>query len=352
MKKVLAVVLLAFGFVFYNCGNSKTLNATQLNFVGHWVQYLGEGKTASMELREDRTGLINDSINCEWTVSMGSFVITSPGQSKGYNYVLDDNKLVLDIVHINFKRQNGKSEVYVRKENFDDYLAKEQVKEAAKAERAAAERAERAVERAVEDEQITFTDKRDGKIYKKVKIGDQTWMAENLSHGGIYVNDWHQRKYGNVYVWPEAKKACPAGWHLPSDAEWTELENYVGSHAGEKLKSKTGWNSRRIEGDGNGTDEYGFSALPGGYGYSMEEARKTVSMQRDLAKKASRYTGKDRSGEISDIDDVFGDVGTTGAWWSATEAGSTEAVTRLIGAGMLNVKHPKTAFLSVRCVRD
>jgi len=71
------------------------------------------------------------------------------------------------------------------------------------------------------------------------------------------------QKYGRLYNWEPALKACPSGWHLPKDYEWAALADYVGSGAGKKLKSKSGWDS-----NGNGTDEYGFSALPGGTGKS------------------------------------------------------------------------------------
>jgi len=121
----------------------------------------------------------------------------------------------------------------------------------------------------------TFTDARDGKKYAYVEIGDQTWMAENLNYavyndGGkvadasnskCYMNDESNcDKYGRLYNWVGAiSSACPDGWHLPTDAEWTKLTNFVGSNAGKKLKSKTGWDS-----SGNGTDAYGFAALPSG----------------------------------------------------------------------------------------
>jgi uncharacterized protein (TIGR02145 family) len=63
----------------------------------------------------------------------------------------------------------------------------------------------------------------------------------------------------------QAKEAVPSGWHLPSDAEWQELVNFAGGDkiAGKKLKATSGWDS--FDGQsGNGTDEYGFAALPGG----------------------------------------------------------------------------------------
>ena len=68
-------------------------------------------------------------------------------------------------------------------------------------------------------------------------------------------------KYGRLYTWNAAKKACPAGWHLPSKVEFEMLINLVGgkSTAGKVLKSKKGWDY-----SDNGTDDFGFSALPAG----------------------------------------------------------------------------------------
>jgi uncharacterized protein (TIGR02145 family) len=113
-----------------------------------------------------------------------------------------------------------------------------------------------------------FTDSRDGKTYKKVVIGSQTWMAENLNYeaeGSKCYKDKPENcdKYGRLYNWETAMKACPSGWHLPSEDEYGVLVNAVGGKevAGKKLKSSSGWKD-----DGNGTDEFGFSALPGGSG--------------------------------------------------------------------------------------
>jgi len=122
---------------------------------------------------------------------------------------------------------------------------------------------------------------------RTVKIGDQTWMAENFNNeaGGVCYenNPSNCAKYGRLYTWDEAMVACPSGWHLPSVAEWAELEKVVriSETASKKLKTKTDWAYD------NGTDEYGFSALPGGGGYS---------------------------------DGSFRDVGYSGYWWSTTES--------------------------------
>ena len=112
----------------------------------------------------------------------------------------------------------------------------------------------------------TMTDSRDGRTYKTVKIGRQTWMAENLNYnmqnGACYDNEaLNCSIYGHLYYWNAAIKACPSGWHLPNDAEFKTLLEFVGgqSIADAKLKSMSGWD------DGsNGTDDFGFSALPAG----------------------------------------------------------------------------------------
>ena len=110
-------------------------------------------------------------------------------------------------------------------------------------------------------------DSRDGKEYKTVKIGSQTWMAENLAYkpsSGFYpYNDdiTNVVKYGYLYTCQTANEVCPKGWHLPSEKDWTVLTEYLGGEelAGTKMKSISGW-----EDGGNGTNESGFNALPAG----------------------------------------------------------------------------------------
>jgi uncharacterized protein (TIGR02145 family) len=170
----------------------------------------------------------------------------------------------------------------------------------------------------------TFTDPRDGKTYKTVKIGKQTWMAENLNYEAsgskCYVDDpANDQKYGRLYNWETAKKVCPPGWHLPSDAEWQELVDFCGGKeiASTKLKSTSGWNS-----NGNGTDDYGFSALPGGI---------------------SRSGGS------------FGLIGDIGCWWSATEDSAAFAWYRRMYYYSATVSYgydSKDFFRSVRCLQD
>jgi uncharacterized protein (TIGR02145 family) len=172
----------------------------------------------------------------------------------------------------------------------------------------------------------TFTDSRDNKPYKWVKIGEQYWMAENLNYD-VPSNDTdvcyeyataNCTTYGKLYDWATALAACPTGWHLPSDAEWTTLTDYVGSStAGTKLKANSVlWSTN------TGTDEFGFSALPGGDG--------------------------------SDGD--FYGAGSYGDWWSATERGASDAWARLMSYYYANVlrdnRDKKTSLFSVRCIKD
>ena len=112
----------------------------------------------------------------------------------------------------------------------------------------------------------TMVDARDGKTYKTVKIGRQTWMAENLNYdivGSRCFNDDAVNcfKYGRLYTWDAAISVCPSGYRLPDESEWEVLFQEVGgiSEAGKMLRSKSGW------ADGNGKDSYGFSVLPSGW---------------------------------------------------------------------------------------
>ncbi len=128
----------------------------------------------------------------------------------------------------------------------------------------------------------SFTDPRDGNTYETIALGEQVWMAENLNYitkegSWAYEDKKENAKiYGRMYDGETAKTACPEGWHLPTHEEWLILEMNVGMGEdyrrgvgwrgddwGNKLKSNNGW-----EEDGNGTDDYGFGALPAGGRYS------------------------------------------------------------------------------------
>jgi len=146
-------------------------------------------------------------------------------------------------------------------------------------------------------------------------------MAENLNYkasGSVcYDNEsFNCDTYGRLYDWETAMTACPSGWHLPSYAEWTTLTDYADNSAGTKLKARSGWND-----SGNGSDDYGFSALPGG-GYS---------------------------------DGGFNDVGIVGRWWSSAEYDATDAYRLRMNYSSSNVSRgtsDKSNLYSVRCLRD
>ena len=113
-----------------------------------------------------------------------------------------------------------------------------------------------------------FIDPRDNNTYKTVKINKQTWFAENLNFATdsswFYNND--SIKYGiykRFYTFEQAKKACPSGWHIPTESEWLILINTLGgkNSAGGKLKSEIKWENPNI----GATNSSGFSALPSGY---------------------------------------------------------------------------------------
>ncbi|GBU24732.1 hypothetical protein R83H12_01367 [Fibrobacteria bacterium R8-3-H12] len=122
------------------------------------------------------------------------------------------------------------------------------------------------------DPQTQICDKRDGNVYKFVKIDAQIWLAENLKYethsSACYENDPENcQKYGRLYLWNNEnnKKLCPEGWHIPSDSEWKILEEQA---TDDDLKARTDWDSyldlNGNEISGNGDDTYGFTALPGG----------------------------------------------------------------------------------------
>jgi uncharacterized protein (TIGR02145 family) len=127
----------------------------------------------------------------------------------------------------------------------------------------------------------TFTDTRDGHTYKTISVGNNTWFAENLDYDtpGSYKPTEKscslEGNPGRYYLYETAKNACPTGWHLPTDDEWTDLELSVGldystvdslfhgPDVGKKLKSKSGWKGTGEVG-GNGTDDIDFTVLPVG----------------------------------------------------------------------------------------
>jgi len=181
----------------------------------------------------------------------------------------------------------------------------------------------------------TFTDTRDGKVYKSIKIGTQEWMAENLSFNsnGSWIYGGSAElgaKYGRLYTWEGANAAIPEGWHLPTDAEWKILELSLGmsqadadntggrgTNQGEQLRAVTGWANK-----GGGTDNVGFASLPGGF--------------------------RTNSGDCL-VENW------TGYWWTSSESDATDAWFRYIAT--LNPKvYRKIGYkldgYSVRCIKN
>jgi uncharacterized protein (TIGR02145 family)/uncharacterized repeat protein (TIGR02543 family) len=189
------------------------------------------------------------------------------------------------------------------------------------------------------------TDSRDGKTYTTTVIGGKRWMAQNLNYAPTVGNSWcysgsaaNCNTYGRLYDWNTAmagavsssanpsgvQGVCPAGWHLPSSAEWDALVSAVGGNpgAGTKLKSTSGWNNKSDGTSGNGTNDYGFSALPGGSRTSVGD---------------------------------FYSAGNYGNWWTATEYNADYAYNRGMGYDNDNVysgNYGKSYAWSVRCVAD
>jgi uncharacterized protein (TIGR02145 family) len=199
----------------------------------------------------------------------------------------------------------------------------------------------------------------DGNVYKTISIGEQEWMAENLKTtkydngdpipevaidsewGGLTAGAWcyynneeaYNDPYGKLYNWyaaTDSRNLCPAGWHVPGDAEWTVLTDYLGGEpvAGGKMKTRgtiqagTGlWESPNTAAD----NRSGFTGLPGGYRFG--------------------------SGGFSFI-------GEMGFWWSTTipterpERGAWGRYLTSESGGVFRGHGPLLSGFSVRCVRD
>jgi uncharacterized protein (TIGR02145 family) len=161
----------------------------------------------------------------------------------------------------------------------------------------------------------SVTDK-GGKTYKTVVIGEQTWMAENLDYEVEFSKCYGNKpenceKYGRLYDWLAATEVCPAGWHLPSDAEWVTLDKATGVGLGDSPYL-------RARGRGDAVDRYGFSALGGGRGSS--------------------------NGSFYNFADDY--------WWSSTEDGASNAISHGSNQDYIHYTSAKTDFRSVRCVKD
>ena len=188
----------------------------------------------------------------------------------------------------------------------------------------------------------------DGNFYDTVTIGNQVWMTKNLDVSTFRNGDpiprvktksgwkkaWEEgkpawcyyknkkkngKKYGKLYNWyavNDPRGLAPKGWHVPSDAEWTLLTEYLGGH-GNKMKSTSGWKRH------NGTNSSGFNGLPGG---------------------TRTYDGAFKYGDM----DAY--------WWSSTEYDMDDALLFILVDDFygwnVRTNYPKEEGMSVRCLKD
>ena len=205
----------------------------------------------------------------------------------------------------------------------------------------------------------TMTDERDGQVYRIVTIGEQVWMAENLRYeykvdgatygNGCFVSEAYEEsdesgdcaEYGRFYTWAAAvdsasvrcglgrfcrnepgfddlQGVCPNGWRLPHNGDWLHLLRFLGGEdvAGTPLKASSGWGGNK-----NGTDAYGFAALPAG-----------------------------RRG----ADGQWSSVGESAYFWYSDDVSEEYAACMKLGSGAKAFKSylNKGEGLAVRCVKD
>jgi len=309
--------------------NGATINLDKFMFRSEEDKCVAVGFPKEMELLRDGTGIIDNDSKTWKTQNNRIYFMGSP--AKAFNYRLSGSMLTLS--------NDNKNEAM--------YVEPSAVKKTKEARETAANKATRSG---------TITDKRNGQTYKTVKIGNQTWMAENLNYAtgnswcygeggkvevegtnfgqgfvlvtltGIQI-EANCNKYGRLYDWTTAKTACPVGWHLPTQHEWEGVIRTVkrthdygystlnGNVVGKALKSTSGWNE-----NGNGTDAFGFSALPGGY---------------------RRPSG------------IFYNAGREGRWWPSDKSNvGVEYMNYSNDAFSLLIELDTSQGVSVRCVAD
>ncbi len=203
-----------------------------------------------------------------------------------------------------------------------------------------------------DDQGNTFTDTRDGKVYKTVTIGTQTWFAQNLNYttgienitdatewesmfGGSFTIAHEERAawcyyenkqangdtYGALYTHAGALAACPAGWHLPTEQEWVILTDYLGGLAGAGGRMKEAGENHWLTPNEGANNVSGFSGIPGG--------RRSYS-----------------SGS-------FMDIGTKAYFWSQEAAEIPHCLELLNDYCIVGEEHWfMSTGMSVRCVKD
>ncbi|MEN8120156.1 MAG: fibrobacter succinogenes major paralogous domain-containing protein [Bacteroidota bacterium] len=171
----------------------------------------------------------------------------------------------------------------------------------------------------------TLIDTRDGKVYKSIQIGQQTWMAENLDFktekSYCYLNKAvNCETYGRLYRWEAASQACPEGWHLPTDEEWQTLEKELGMTEIE-LAKENNWRGSDQATKLMTDSTIGFIMLLGGY-------RNPPSNYFLNGMQAFFWSASDRG---------------THAWYRQMRDGSGQIFRRT---------QPKSWAMSVRCIKN
>lgn len=198
----------------------------------------------------------------------------------------------------------------------------------------------------------SFTDERDGRTYRTIKIGSQIWMSENLQATKFRNGDpipkvtenanWSDLKTGawcdyknnpensiiygklyNFYAVSDPRAIAPKGWHIPTVTEWQTLLDFLGGSVEAGGKLKEAGNTHWAEPNTGATNETGFSALPGGCCFGGMEQ--------------------------------FYDIGKIGYWWTATPANGSDAAHRIMynnNNSVASYNGNRRVGYSIRCVKD
>ena len=170
----------------------------------------------------------------------------------------------------------------------------------------------------------TFTDTRDGKKYKYVKMGEQIWMAENLNYDASGSKCYDNKpencaKYGRLHNWKTAQTACPPDWHLPSYEEWQALMFYFVCQGGRRSFLTDGSGGGFCQMAGSNGCNFSFSATPGGLG----------------------------------TETAFNFIGESGFYWGSNIHGEALGwVMNCLNGDVQWSKFNKSLMFSVRCVED
>ena len=259
MKKYLCLVFLLFP-ILYGCEKNVSPIIHNLSFLPE-SPFVGDTVLISAMVSDEN----GDALSLNWSCQEGSFLPELPNKESSIYWVAPE---LQGYVSITLEISDGELVI------------------------------EKGITIEVQMPLLSFTDSRDGKDYSYVAYGTQSWMTQNLAYlpsvnklnEGSEGEDFHYyvygydgndvedakemenfNKHGVLYNFHAALRACPSGWHLPSDSEWKELEQFFGmsqedsenrgyrnsGEVGYKLKLTSGWND-------SSNNSSGFSAIPSG----------------------------------------------------------------------------------------